>query len=447
MFFKNKTPSGEALFDDVPPLKTSSNAVILSGLLTFIVLFVGLGVWMLAVSIQGAVIASGTVSILGKPKTVQHLDGGIVAEILVENGTRVKAGDVLLRLDDTMLMANLDIYKNRFREAVSLRDRLSTEQQGLTQITWDDEIFELNNILPGKEVREGQNRIFQARQATTKGQVSQLRERIRQLDNQIEGLEALSDSKISQIGILKKEHEAIRSLAKDGYASESRVLTLQRQIEELKGQQFEHKAEISRVRNTISEVRVQITQINREFDQVTITELREAELSIKDMEQQIIATQDQLRRINIQAPIPGVIHEQNIFTLGGVIAPGAIIMQIIPVDKGMEFEVKVEPQNIDQIYAGQKVSVLFSAFNARTTPQLNGIVQSVALNTSVDEELGYSFYTVRVEVADDELKRLGEKQLISGMPIEAFFATESRSPLSYLTKPLTDNIKRAGREE
>jgi len=447
MFFKKKSQASNKGFDDIPVLKTESNRVVGSGLIAFFVLFMGCGLWMFFASIQGAVIASGTVSVLGKPKTIQHLDGGLVAEIMVENGEAVEAGDVLVRLDDTMLKANLDIYKNRFREAVSLRDRLSAEQQGLSKIEWNDEVFEANGFSPGTEVREGQRRIFRARQATTKGQVSQLNERILQLENQIDGLEALSSSKSSQIDILNKEYEAISSLAEDGYASESRVLALQRQIEEIKGQQFEHKAETSRVRNTISEVRVQIAQINREFDQATLTELREAELAIKDMEQQILATQVQLDRIDILAPIPGVIHEQSIFTIGGVIGPGAPILQIIPVDKEMEFEVNVEPQNIDQIYVGQDVSVMFSAFNARTTPQLNGTVKSVSLNTSVNEETGIAFYPVRVEVGIDELSRLGGQELISGMPIEAFFTTEGRSPLNYLTKPLTDNIKRAGREE
>ena len=447
MFFKNIPQADDKIFDDIPTLKTASKGLVSSGLIAFAVLFLGCGLWMFFASIQGAVIASGTVSVLGKPKTIQHLDGGLVAEILVENGEVVDAGDVLVRLDDAMLKANIDIYKNRFREAVALRDRLSAEQQGLSVIDWDDEIFEVNGILPSAEVRDGQNRIFQARRATKTGQVSQLNERILQLENQIEGLDALSNSKLSQISILNKEFEAISSLAEDGYASESRVLALQREIEEIKGQQFEHQAETSQVRNTISEVRVQIAQINREFDQAAITELREAELAIKDMEQQILATQVQLDRVDILAPIPGVIHEQSIFTIGGVIAPGAAILQIIPVDQAMEFEVNVQPQNIDQIFVGQDVSVLFSAFNARITPQLNGTVKSVSLNTSVNEESGFAFYPVRVEVSTEELQRLGKQELISGMPIEAFFTTESRSPLNYLTKPLTDNINRAGREE
>jgi len=447
MFFKKQEKAANSPFDDIPQLKTESGGVISAGHIAFITLFLGLGLWLYSATIQGAVIASGTVSVLGKPKTVQHLDGGIVAEILVENGSVVEAGEVLLRLDDTMMKANLDIYKNRFREALSLRDRLSAEQFGLSEITWDDQLFDLHKIAPSLSVRDGQNEIFLAKKATKTGQVSQLQERISQLENQIEGLKALSESKLAQVNILNQELRSITSLANDGYAPESRVLSLRRQIEEIRGQQFEHIAEIARVRNTISEVRVQIGLISREFDQAATTELRETELSIKDLEQQIIATQDQLRRIDIKAPISGVVHEQTIFTDGGVIAPGAPILQIIPVDQGMEFEVNIQPQNIDQIYVGQDVSVMFSAFNARTTPQLNGTVRSVSLNTSTNEESGLAFYPVQVSISNDELERLNEQPLISGMPIEAFFTTKSRSPLSYLTKPLTDNIKRAGREE
>lgn len=433
--------------EDIKPLKTSSKGLVTSGLITFAAMFFGIGIWMYFATIQGAVIATGSVAVIGKPKTIQHLDGGIVTEIFVENGDIVKAGDVVIRLDDTILNSNLDIYKNRFREAVSRRDRLKAEQENKPAIKWDETPFEKIGFPPEQEFRDGQNRIFQARGATTRGQVSQLNERIRQLNNQIDGLSALSNSKNSQIEILTKEYESISGLAKDGFASESRVLSLSRQIEEISGQQYEHQAEIARVRNTISEVRVQIAQITKEFDQVVLTELQEVELGIKDMEQQILATQEQLSRIDVTAPISGVIHEQAIFTIGGVIGPGAPILQIIPEGQNMEFEVNVEPQNIDQIYEGQEVSVMFSAYNMRTTPQLNGTVKSVSINTSVDEATGFAFYPVRINFTESELARLEGQALVSGMPIEAFFTTDSRSPLNYLMKPLTDNVRRAMREE
>ncbi len=432
---------------DVVELKTESSKLVTAGIITFLTLFVGLGLWMYFASIQGAVIASGSVSVLGKPKTVQHLDGGIVATINVENGASVEAGSILMQLDDTILKSNLDIYKNRFREAVSRRDRLAAERDGVNSLVFNDEPFVKIGFPSDQEFEDGQRAIFKARQATYDGQVTQLNEKIRQLGNQIDGLKALSVSKMSQIEILNKELTAIRSLAKDGYASENRVLGLERQVQELTGQQHEHTSEIARVQNSIAEVRVQIAQIRKEFDQSVLMELRDVGLSIKDMEQQILATQEQLKRIDIKAPIAGIVHEQSIFTIGGVIAPGGAILQIIPQGQEMEFEVNVEPQNIDEIYVGQDVSIMFSAFNARTTPQLNGTVENVSINTSVQPETGLPFYPVRVIVSQDEMDRLGDQKLVSGMPIEAFFTTQSRSPLNYLVKPLTDNLKRAAREE
>ena len=431
----------------IPNLKTESRTLVTAGIITFFSLFVGLGLWAYFASIQGAVIASGSVTVLGKPKTIQHLDGGIVAEILVNNGDIVTAGNVVMRLDDTILKSNLDIYKNRFREAVSRRDRLRAEQAGIGAIEWDDTPFSAINIDSVDEFKTGQQRIFEARQRTVSGQVSQLQEKIRQFRNQIDGLRALERSKQSQIGILEKELGALQGLYQDGYASENRVLSVERQIQELNGQRYEHIAEIARVENSIAEVRIQIAQIRKEFDQSVLTEMREVELSIKDMEQQIIATQQQLSRIDIKAPISGVVHELSIFTIGGVIAPGGAIMQIIPENEDMEFEVNVEPQNIDQIYIGQDVSLMFSAFNARTTPNVNGTVKFVSLNTTVNEDTGLTFYRVRVGIPPEELARLNGQRLVSGMPVEAFFTTTSRSPLNYLIKPLTDNIKRAGREE
>jgi len=178
-----------------------------------------------------------------------------------------------------------------------------------------------------------------------------------------------------------------------------------------------------------------------------LTELSSVELNLKDTKQRIISTQDQLARIDIRSPISGVIHEQKFFTIGGVVTPGAPLLQVIPQDKAMEFEVQVEPQHIDQIHTGQDVSILFSAFNARTTPQINGNVEHVSINTSVSPATGIAYYPVKVTVETQELERLGEQALVSGMPIEVFFTTESRSPLNYLLKPLTDNLNRAFREE
>ena len=433
--------------DGIKPLKTSSTGLRRLGIFAFLFLFVGVGGWLYAASIEGAVIASGSVSVLGKPKTIQHLDGGIVAQINVENGDFVNAGDVLVKLDDRLLKSNLDIYKNRLREAVSRRDRLKTEESGASSIQWDEKPFEDLGIKSGESYRSGQDKILNARASTRRGQVMQLMEKVDQFNNQIDGLMALKKSKTTQADILRQELVGLKSLQKDGYASNNRVLSIERQIEDLIGQMAEHDSEIARVKNSISETKIQISQVTREFDESVLTELREVELNIKDMEQQILATQQQLERVEIKAPKAGIVHELGIFTIGGVIGPGGAVMQIVPQDQKMEFEVNLEPQFIDEIYIGQDARVMFSAFNARTTPELNGKISRVSPNTIVNQDTGMSFYLVNVTVSPEELKRLKQQELVPGMPVEVFVTTQGRSPLNYLIKPLTDNIRRSLREE
>ena len=438
---------GPPVDEGVPVLNTASKGVRGLGLFFFLFLFVIIGGWFWLASIAGAVVASGAVGVTGKPKTIQHLDGGVVAEIKVDNGDMVAQGDLLVLLDETVLRSNLDIYKNRLRQAVSRRDRLLAERDNLRNIRWEDDIFDRLEIKPTTEFRESQSNLRQARRLSTRGQVNQLDEKTHQFENQIKGLEALKASKITQSRLLEGELVNMRALREEGYASDNRVLTLERQVEEFTGQVAEHNAEISRVRNSISETQIQVSQIDREFNQSVQTELGEVELSIKDMEQQIIATQQQLSRVEIRAPVSGVVHELGIFTIGGVVPPGGAVMQLIPQNQKMEFEVNIEPQFVDQVYPGQDARVMFSAFNTRTTPELNGTVSRISPNTIVNEEAGMAFYLVNVTVSESELARLNGQVLVPGMPVEVFITTESRSPLNYIVKPLTDNFRRSLREE
>lgn len=432
---------------EIKPLQTESKSLRRIGVFAFLFLFVGVGGWLYTASIEGAVIASGTVSVLGKPKTIQHLDGGIVAEIKVKNGDMVQEGDVLIRLDETMLKSNIDIYQNRLREAVSRRDRLKAEEFGRTTIKWDESIFDELSMEPESDFRQGQMKMLRARASTRQGQVLQLAEKVDQFNNQIQGLRALRQSKVAQKNILNQELLGLKVLQKDGYASDNRVLALERQVQDITGQLAEHDAEVARVRNSIAETRIQMSQVSREFEQSVLSELREVELSIKDMEQQILATQQQLNRIEIKAPTSGVIHELGIFTINGVIGPGAPVMQIVPQNQKMEFEVNLEPQFIDEIFIGQDARVMFSAFNTRTTPELNATVSRISPSTIVNAETGMGFYVVNVTVSSEELARLNGQQLLPGMPVEVFVTTQGRSPLNYLIKPLTDNIRRSMREQ
>ena len=428
-------------------LKTETSGLRTMGLLTFLLFFVGLGVWSHFAKIEGAVIASGTVIISGQPKTLQNLDGGIVADILIKNGDHVSEGQTLLVLDSTELQANYDITQNRLRETIARRDRLYSERDGKTSVAWDTDIYNTLDIEPLADIQNGQKKLLEARRRTRSGQIAQLEERKAQLGNQIDGINAIIASRRKQTTTLEKELTGLQGLLVNGYTSENRVLNVERQVEELLGQTAQNKTEISRIENMISETGIQITQIQKEFDQQVFEEIRDVDLQLNDLRQQLVATKGQLGRVEIIAPISGTIHELSIFTKWGVITPGQPILQIVPDNSDMEFEVLVEPQFIDEIKLGQEASLFFSAFNARTTPNIDGVVDFVSLQTQIQENLGIPFYPVKIAISQEQIDRLNGQELISGMPFEAFFTTESRSPLNYLIKPLTDNLKRAGREQ
>ena len=433
--------------DAAPEVNTSTRGPLFAGGLIFALLFGGLGYWVFATKIASAVIASGTVTVAGKPKTIQHLDGGIITQINVKDGDLVGRGDLLIRIDDTLLLSNLDIYENRLQEAIARRQRLESERDGLGRIRWDNAEFEAVGLTLSPTVRAGQANLFEARKLTRYGQLDQMEEQIAQLRNQIRGMEDVGLSQTEQKRLLQEEHDGLAELSAQGYAASNRVLGLQRQLEELDGQAAQGRAEMARVENSISETRIQMGQVDREFKQTVLTELREADGAVNDLTQQLQATREQLSRVEVKAPVDGMIHQLSVFTIGGVIPPGGAVMAVVPQTDQMEFEVDLEPQYVDQIYPGQPADVLFSAFNTRTTPTLNGKVIGVSPDSVLNEQLGVPFYKVRLAVSDAELARLGDLRLVPGMPVEVFMQTQSQTPWAYLTRPLSDNLKRAFRED
>lgn len=433
--------------NDARPVTTSSRAVVLSGLALFVLLFVAGGAWATYASLSGAVIAPGQVAVLGKPKTVQHLDGGIVAEIAVDNGDTVKKGDLLVRLDDTLLKANQAIYRNRLTEALARRARLAAERDDTEAIDWEHPAMDLFGLELPEGAQASQARLFETRSKTLSGQTSQLREKIAQYENQAKGIRALKGSKTKQLDLLEEELEGIRSLAEQGLTRKSQLMGLERQREEIIGETAEDDAELARIANAVSETEIAILQAGREFQEAVLDELAKTEAEINDMTEQLHATMEQLKRIDIRAPVAGIVHELSVFTIGGVIGPGSPILQIVPQDDGFEIEANIAPQFVDELYPGQPATLRFSAFNQRTTPELAGALKTISPNVIVNEQTGLSFYQVRLTVSDTELARLEGQAILPGMPVEAFIRTRDRTPLNYLLKPLTDQIKRAFKEE
>lgn len=417
------------------------------GLLALVALFGGVGGWMAYAEISGAIVASGTVAVHGNPKTVQHLDGGIVAEISAADGDVVRKGDILVRLDDTLLKANVAIYTKRIEEALAERARLEAERAGQRTIDWNDGSARALDVVPSAAVRESQDKLLEARQTSREGQKARLKEKIAQFKSEIDGVQGLLSAKREQIAFIDQELKGLRQLHKQGNTTINRLLALERQRAELAGQAAEHRAELARIGNSISEAEISILQLDKEALETALLDLRKREQEISDMVQQLIATRAQIARVDVKAPVDGIVHQLSVFTIGGVVSPGAGILQIIPKNEKVEVEAHIGTQFIDEIYVGQSARVRFSAFNQRTTPEFKGTVQKVSPSSVIDDKQGYSYYRIWISVPEGELASLGDMKLVPGMPAEVFIKTRERTALSYLVKPLTDQINRAFREE
>ena len=296
-------------------------------------------------------------------------------------------------------------------------------------------------------IREGERAIFEARAEIQRGSKAQLEERIRQFGHQIEGVNALIASKRDQAVSLERELDQARKMREKGLAREPQILTLERSHTDLLGQIAEHLSEVARIRNSIEDTRLEILQTARQFREQAVTELRDVTVEIEEMVQQILTTQKQLERVNVTAPETGLVHELQIVTKGGVVAPGGAIAQIIAADEARSFEFRVAPVAIDQIWPGQPVRLHFSAFNSRTTPELRGTVRAVSPSTVMDEATGQSYYSVFADVPPDQLALLGGVTLVPGMPVEGFIGTQEQSVLAWLVRPITDQFRKAFREE
>lgn len=402
--------------------------------------------WAQSTMISGAVIAPGAAVVRGKPKQVQSLDGGIAEEILVADGDMVSAGQVLIRLDPTLLRINLEMYRNQLAEEVALRSRLEAERAGLPEIRFDQGLTYLDGI-SHERIHAGQSEIFKARREVLRGRKAQLREKIEQFRNQITGVEALLAAKREQLDYIEQELEDLVALQRQGLAREGQVLDLQRGRASLLGDIAQNQADLAGIRNSIQETEMEILQSERQFQEQVVTDLREVSKRVEELILKIVTAQKQLERIEIVAPVSGIVHEMRIFTVGGVVPPGETILQVIPVGQGVEFEVRVDPRAIDQVAIGQSARVVFPAFSSRTTPEVFGRVSGISANSVTDPATGQSFYRVGLSIPDAELAKLDREKIIPGMPVEAFLQTGERSVLSYLLRPLADQLDRAFREE
>jgi HlyD family type I secretion membrane fusion protein len=400
-----------------------------------------------ATRIAGAVVASGSLVVDSYVKPVKHLKGGIARAILVKNGDHVAAGQVLVRLDDTQTRANLSIIRKRLNELSARTARLEAERDGGEDIVFPNELLSSADDAGVAAIIAGERRLFRDRQASREGQKSQLHERIQQLKQEIEGLVAQEEGKRREIGLISKELGSLQGLLDQGIISATKVYSLQRESASLNGDLGNLVSSIAQTRGKIAETELQVLQIDADRSSEVSDQLRQAESDSGQFAERLTAAEDDLKRIDIKAPQAGIVDQLSIHAEGAVVSPAEAILQIVPDKDALVAELKLPPQDIDQISVGQAVSLRFPAFNQRITPELNGHVDTVSADLVTDQRSGQSYYVVRARVAKQEWERLGALTPLPGMPVEAFLQTGERSVLAYLTKPMTDQIRLAFRED
>lgn len=429
--------------DDVRP---SIRRHIVFGLAAVMLVAGGIGGWAATTQIAGALIAPGSVVVESSAKKVQHPTGGVVGEILVTNGRTVNTGDLLLRLDETMTRANLQIVSKSLDEMTARRARLRAERDGEAELTWPADFENRRGDRAIAELMADERRLFELRRTTRLGQKRQLGERIAQLREEAAGVVAQQEAKSQEIMLVQRELKGVRELWEKNLIQINRLTALEREATRLDGERAQLIAAGAQGRGKVSEIELQITQIDRELASEVGRELREIDGRANEFAERKIAAEDQLRRTDIRAPISGTVHETSVHTVGGVISAGEQLMLIVPASDRLTVEVRVAPQDIDQVRIGQTAALRFSAFNQQTTPEINGVVSRVSADITTEHRSGLTFYTARIAIEPHELARLGGVKLIPGMPVESFIKTGDRTVGSYLTKPLFDQVARAFRE-
>ncbi|MCE8515150.1 HlyD family type I secretion periplasmic adaptor subunit [Ruegeria pomeroyi] len=426
----------------------SARKPIILGLIGLLVLVGGFGTWAVLSQIAGAVVAGGRIEVDRNRQVVQHLDGGVVAEILVDEGDTVAEGQTLIRLDANLLTSQLLITEGQLFELMARRGRLEAERDGNTRIVFDEELLEAaRGRAEVAELIDGQERLFRARQESVTKETEQLEKRRGQIGNQIEGIVAQQRSRRSQLELIEQELISQQSLLDKGLAQAGRVLSLERTKAELEGELGELIASQAQQEGRITEIDIEILKLGTTRREEAITQLRDLQYRELEVAEQRRSMREQLSRLDIKAPVSGIVYGLQVHTPRSVIRPADPVLFLVPQDRPLVIAARVETIHIDQIHVGQPVTLRFSALDQRLTPELIGTVTQVSADAFVDEASQASYYRTEIQLNEGEADKLPEGAvLIPGMPVEAFIRTADQSPIYYLVKPLADYFTKAFRE-
>jgi len=421
--------------------------IITGGVLVALVTF-GIGGWASTTELSGAVIAQGVIVVDSSVKKVQHPTGGVVSELRVKEGERVKAGDILVRLDETQTLANATIITKSFDELQARQARLEAERDGADQVGFPGVLLERAKDAKSEAARAiaAERSLFDLRRMARSGQKAQLKERGLQLRNEITGYSGQLEAKQKEVNFVYQELEGVRTLWQKNLVPITRLTALERDTARIEGERSQLSGMIAQAKGKISEIELQTIQIDQDLRTEVGKDLIETRSKISELSERRTAAADQLNRIDIRAPQNGRVHQLAVHTVGGVISPGEQIMLIVPDNDTLAVEVRVTPRDIDQLYIGQSAFLRFAALNQRTTPEIEGDVVLVSADLTEDKRTGTSHYTARVSLKPDQVTRLGEAKLVPGMPVDVFIQTPGRTALAYLIKPLREQAERALKE-
>jgi HlyD family secretion protein len=437
-------------FGDAGPADSANESIrrhVIAGSILVGILAFGLGGWASTAEISGALIAPGDVVVDSNIKKVQHPTGGVVGKLFVHDGDHVKAGQILIQLDETVTQANLAIVTKGLTELYARKARLAAERDGADSVAVPKELAAHIDDPDVAEAMSSERKLFDLRREDRAGQKKQLQERVTQLQQEIVGLTAQQDAKDKEVALIEQELKGVRDLYAKNLVQLNRLTSLERDEAQLEGSRGQLIAQAAEAKGKIAETQLQIIQVDADLASDVAKELRETDSKIGEYVERKVTAEDQLKRTDIRAPQDGIVFQMTANTVGGVVTAGDPIMMIVPEDDKLQVEVKVDPKDIDDVQVDQPVVLRFTSFNVRTTPEIDAKVVRIGADTSTDQRTGRTYYSVRIGLSNDQLKRLGDVKLTPGMPVEAYIETGERTMLSYLLKPLHDQLMRSFREK
>ncbi len=432
--------------DAKPPVWSGRTPTII-GATALLALFLGLGVWGTQSRIAGAVVASGMIQVELLRQVVQHPDGGVVGTIGVAEGDTVTAGDVLIRFDDTLLLSEMAIVEGQLAETLARKDRLRAERDGDAKVTFSDDLLEMVQADPDiRALISDEQSLFASRLEFVDRETAQLNERKVQIRGQIDGVQSQLAAFQTQRDLVQQELADQQRLLDQGLTQATRVLSLRREEARLLGEMGELRSVVARGNAQMIETDIEILKLQSQRQQDALAELREIEFLLIELTQRQLSAQETLSRMDVRAPMGGIVHGMTVHALRSVVRGADPILYIIPQDSPMVVKSRIESIHIDQIHVGQEAALRFSTFDQRRTPEVIGHISKVSADVFTDDITGLSYYSADIMPDPDELDKLGDVELLPGMPVEAFIKTGDRTPLNYLAKPLADYFSRAFRE-